>query len=215
MKTAQYVRQERAIAASAVNDIRQRWLWGLRLLHDSEAFAPGSSQLKPGRSDELIGAAKAAGLKLSEREIQYRLRCARAYPTEAQIAHACAEFDDWSALRSAGFPPFDAPDGEAPADHRTDDERRRDHARAIADVIGEQGALFPLSDFEPVTTTLKDLVVYAEQQEELTQRFVRHGAKRRAYLNDLIAAADGDLSVTWADAHALLDDGTEIGEVTE
>jgi len=214
MKTTQYVRQERAIVASAAADIRQRWLWGLRLLNDADAFASGSSQLKPGRSDELIKAANAAGLKLSEREIQYRLRCARTYPTEAQIAHACAEFDDWSALRAAGFPPFEAPDGEPPADWRTDAERKHDHARALADILGDQGALFPLADFEPVTTTLKELVEYAEQQEELTERFVRHGAKRRAYLNDLIAAADGDLSLTWQQAHDRLPEPLPIGGVS-
>lgn len=213
MKTAQYVRQERAIAASAVNDIRQRWLWGLRLLRDTDAFAPGSSQLRPGQADELIRSAKAAGLRLSEREIQYRLRCARAYPTEAQIAHACAEFEDWSSLRAAGFPAFDAPEGAELADHRTEDERRRDHARAIADVFGEQGTLFPLSDFEPVTTTLKDLVVYATEMSELTARFAKRDQDRWAYLNRLVEAAGADLSVTWADAHARLDDGTEIGEV--
>lgn len=213
MKTAQYVRQERAIAASAVNDIRQRWLWGLRLLRDADAFAPGSSQLKPGRAEELIKAAKAAGLKLSEREIRYRLQCARAYPTEAQIQHACAEFDDWSGLRSAGFPPFEAPEDEPLADHRTEDERRRDHARALADVVGEQGSLFPLSDFEPVTTTLKDLIVYATEMSELTARFAARDQDRWAYLNRLVDAAGADLSVTWAVAHARLDDGTEIGEV--
>lgn len=206
MKTTQYIRQERAISASAIADIRERWLWGLRLLRDPDAFAPGSAQLKPGRADELIKAAKAAGFKLSEREIRYRLQCARAYPTEAQIRHACAEFEDWSELRAAGFPAFEAPDGELPADHRTDAERKRDRARAIADLIGEQGALFPLDTFEPNETTLKDLADYAEQQEELTARFVAHGQKRRAYLERLIVAADNDLSMTWQAAHERLPD---------
>lgn len=201
MKTSQYIRQEKAISAADSGSIRQRWLWGLRLLRDSEAFAEGSSQLKPGRADQLIQAAKANGLKLTEREIQYRLRCARAYGTEAEIANAGAEFQSWSDLRSAGFPAFEAPEGEPPADHRTEAERNHDHARALADLIGTQGALFPLSDFEPVTTTLAELVAYAEQQEELTARFVRHGQKRRAYLADLIDAAGNDLSTTWLEAH--------------
>lgn len=37
-------------------------------------------------------------------------------------------------------------------------------------------------------------------------------ARRRAYLNELVAAADGDLSVTWREAHERLDDGTDVGE---
>jgi hypothetical protein len=207
VKTTQYVRQERAIVASAAADIRQRWLWGLRLLRDADAFAPGSTQLKPGRAEELIKAYRSAGFKLSEREIRYRLQCARAYPTEAQIRHACAEFEDWSELRTAGFPEYEAPEGEPPADHRDDAERKRDHARALTSILGEQGALFPLSDFEPIETTLKDLQLYMEQQEALTERFVAHGHKRRSYFEELASAADFDLTTTWADAHARLGRG--------
>lgn len=207
MKTTQYVRQERAIASADAGGIRERWLWGLRLLRDPDAFAPGSSQLKPGRTDELVQAATAAGLKLSEREIRYRIQCARAYPTEAQIRHAGAEFQGWTELRSAGFPPIAAPDGEPPADHRTEAERRHDHARALADVIGDQGALFPLSTFEPVTTTLKELAGYAAEMAELTERFATRDRERSEYLERLIAAAGGDLSVTWQDAHDRLGEG--------
>jgi hypothetical protein len=201
VKTTQYIRIERAISAAATSDIRERWFWGLRLLRDPDAFAPGSTQLKPGRADELIRSAKAAGLTLSEREIRYRIQCARAYPTDSQIRHACAEFEDWSGLRAAGFPPFDPEDGELPADHRTDAERQRDHARALTDLLGEQGTLFPVADFEPHETPLKDLKAYAEEMAELTARFRKRDEERRAYLETLIEAADGDLSITWQIAH--------------
>lgn len=201
MKTTQYVRQEKAIVAADSGGIRERWLWGLRLLRDPEAFAKGSTQLKPGRADELTRAAKAAGLKLSATEVRLRLMCARAYKTDSQIQQASVEFGTWSALVVAGFPPFEAPEDEPPADHRTQTERAHDHARALAEMIGEQGSLFPLCDFEPLTTTLKDLVAYTEQQEEITARFVAHGQKRREYLDSLIAVADNDLSVTWQEAH--------------
>jgi hypothetical protein len=201
VKTTQYIRQEKAISAADSGSIRERWLWGLRLLRDPEAFAPGSSQLKPGRADELVKAATASGLKLSEREIRRRLQCARTYPTEAEFGHAVAEFGTWSDLADANFPRFEVVPDELPADHRTQAERDHDRARALVDLIGEQGSLFPLRDFEPVTTTLKELVAYAEQQEELTARFVEHGRKRREYLNSLIEAADGDLGATWQEAH--------------
>lgn len=204
MKTTQYVRQEQAIAAADRGGIRERWMWGLRLLRDPDAFASGSSQLKPGRTDELIKASSTAGRKLSAREIQYRLQCARTYRTETQIAQALAEFGTWSALIAAGFPSFEADHAEAPADHRTAIERDRDRARALAAQIGEQGALFPLADFEPVTATLKELHEYAEQQEAITARFVAHGQRRRSYLESLTAAVDGDLDATWQDAHERL-----------
>lgn len=200
MKTTQYVRQEKAIASADAGSIRERWLWGLRLLRDPEAFAPGSSQLKPGRADELIAAMKSVGVRISAREIQYRLRCARSYRTESEIAQAVAEFGSWSSLFAADFPAFSVPDGEPAADHRTDAERERDLRRAYDDILGDQAALFPLSDFEPTTVTLKELVEYAEGQEEWTGRFVARDKKRREYLDALILAVDDDLSVTWLEA---------------
>jgi hypothetical protein len=207
MKTTQYVRQEKAIAAADSGGIRQRWLWGLRLLRDPDAMSSEKS-LRNGIAEQLIAAAKAAGLKLSEREIQYRLQCARAYPTEAEIANACAEFEEWSDLRKAGFPTYEVAEGEPLADHRTDAERKRDHARALLDLIGEQGSLFPLDQFEPVSTTLKELREYAEEMAELTARFAARDDARSAYLDELEKAADGDLSTVWQDAHSRLEVAT-------
>lgn len=201
MKTAQYVRQEKAIAAGAVSDIRGRWLYGLRLLHDPDVFAPRSTQLKPGRADELVRAAKAVGLRLTVREIQYRLQCARAYPYASQIANAGAQFEDWTALRSAGFPPMPEPADEPVADWRNENERQRERNRLLDDIFGEQGTLFPDADFEPRETPLKLLEAYAVEMAELTSRFAERDRKRRAYLNVLIEAAGGDLLMTWQDAH--------------
>lgn len=200
MKTTQYVRQEKAIAAADNSGIRERWLWGLRLLRDPDVFTAGG-QMKAGRADELVLATKAAGRKLSQREIQYRLRAARNYQTESQIAQISARFDNWSVLVAADFPTVEAQPDEPPADHRTDAERQRDHARALADIFGEQGTLFPLADFEPTITPLKDLAAYAEEMAELTARFRKRDEERREYLEHLIEAAGGDLSVTWQDAH--------------
>src|SRR5262249_27748682 len=52
---------------------------------------------------------------LSRAEVQYRLQAARTYQTEAEIAHACGQFEHWSALRAAGFPAAEVPP-DAPAD---------------------------------------------------------------------------------------------------
>lgn len=191
MKTTQYVRQEKAIASADAGGMRERWLWGLRLLRDPDAFSPGSTQLKP---------AKAAGRSLSAREIQRRLQCARAYSTEAEFRHAVAEFPTWRELADANFPAFPVPDGEALADYRTDAERERDLRRAYADLLSDQDALFPLSDFEPSTATLKELVEFADEMEAWTGRYVARDRKRREYLDALILAADDDLSVTWLEA---------------
>jgi hypothetical protein len=204
MKTTQYVRIERAIAAAAKSDIRERWLWGLRVLNDPDAFAPSSTQLKPGRVDELIRSAKAAGFKLSEREIRYRIQCARAYPYESQIRHAGAEFEDWTDLRSAGFPAIDPEEGEPPADWRNESERRTDLNRALAaagEISSDQLALFPLDRYEPAVATLKEISEYAAEMSELTARFAARDRERADYIDLLVEAAEGDLSTTWGVAH--------------
>lgn len=209
MKTTQYVKQERAISAADSGGIRERWLWGLRLLRDTEAMSSEKS-LRHGVADQLIAAAgkDARGRsRLNIQEIQRRIRCARAYQTESEIRLAQTDFGTWYGLVNAGFPAYEAPDGEPLADHRTEAERDRDAARALLDLIGEQGALFPASDFEPATTPLKDLKAYADEMEELTGRFVDRDRKRRAYLDSLIKAADDDLSVTWQEAQERLDSG--------
>ncbi len=206
MKLAQYTGQERVIAAADSGGIRQRWLYGLRLLADQEKLAKGGG-LKNGVSDALIAAAAKRGIKLSDREIRWRLQCARAYPTEAQFGNAVTELKTWHDLTQAGFPQVPAPPGELPADWRTKAERDHDRARMLADLTGEQGTLFPLSQFEPEEATLKDLLDYTDEQDDLTARFVAHGERRRTYLNQLIDAVDGDLAKTWAEAEEARQDG--------
>lgn len=208
MKTTQYIKQERAIAAADRGGIRERWLWGLRLLRDPEAMASEKS-LKHGVTDELVAVATARGYKLSAREIQRRIQCARTYQTEDEIRQALADFETWDDLHRAGFPTYPAPADEPPADHRTETEREHAKAHALLDLIGEQGALFPASMFEPVETPLKDLAAYAEEMCELTGRFVQRDEERRAYLDQLIAAADGDLSMTWQEAQQRLSADTD------
>jgi hypothetical protein len=175
MKTTQYVRQLKAIEAAEASGIRERWLFGLRFLRDPEVMAPSGKSLRHGAAEKLIAA---AGLnskgkrRLSEQEIQRCIRCARAYPTESQIRRAATDFDSWWDLVDAGFPPYEAPEGEPPADHRTEAERRTDLARALAaagEMNSDQLALFPLDRFEPAVATLKEISDYAADMAELTR----------------------------------------------
>lgn len=200
MKTTQYVSIDRHIAAAEAGSIRERWLYGLRLLADPEAIAAGGG-LKHGVAEQLITAAKARRIRLSAREIQWRLQCARAYPTEGQMRTACTHFEAWSDLRSAGFPAYPADPDEPPADPRTPSERRRDQSRQLLDEIGMQEALFPLDQFEPAETLLKDLVEYQDRQQRITDGFIATAARRKEYLDRLAEAVDNDLSRSWRDAH--------------
>lgn len=206
MKTTQYVRQERSIVAADSGGIRERWLWGLRILRDPEAMAPSGKSLRHGVAEELIAAAERFGLTLSVREIQYRIQAARTYKTEAEMRTASSDFKTWFDLRQAGFPSYEAPDGEPVADHRTDGERARDRAASLAQLALDavQPSLFPLDRFEPTEVTLKELRDYTDEMSEMTARFVEHDAQRRQYLGQLIDAAGGDESKTWMEAAQLL-----------
>lgn len=207
MKVTQYVRQERAIVAADTGGIRERWLWGLRILRDPEAMAESGQSLKHGVAQQLIHAAARRGIKLNEREIQRRIQAARTYKTEAEIRRAATDFETWRDLYNAGFPTYETPEGEPPADHRTEAERRRDQNAAMlaeVDQYGIQPALFPLDQFEPTEATLKDLQDYLDEQESITARFVEHNRRQREYLEALIEAASDDMSMTWEAAAKLL-----------
>jgi hypothetical protein len=178
---------EKGIVAADGGGIRQRWQYGLRLLHDPDAISTGNGGgLRHGIADRLVEAAQARGLKLNPGEIRNRLQCARTYPNESQIAHAVRDFDSWHDLVAARFPAYEPEPDEAPADYRSEVERRHDKARQLALAVGDQGRLFPLSEFEPTESTLKDLVDYAGQMEDLTARFAKVDRERRLYLKTLM-----------------------------
>lgn len=202
MKTTQYTSIEKKIARNEKGSIRDRWQYGLRLLHDPEATTDRGKSLKNGVTEQLIKIATHRGLKLSAQEIRRRVQCARAYPTESQFGHAMTEFTTWFDLIQAGFPPFPVdPIDDKPADHRTRAERKRDLARAVLDAVGMQEALFPLDQFEPTETPLKDLIAYNDDQHHITDGFVAVGERRDKYLDELLAAVGHNLDRSWADAH--------------
>jgi hypothetical protein len=209
MKLTQYTTREAQIRTADSGGIRQRWMWGLRLLADQEKIAPAGG-LKHGVTDALIQAAAKRGYKLSAREIQWRLQCARAYPTEAQMCNGITDFETWFDLIQAGFPAYPVPAGEPPADWRTEPERTSDLNRAWLDASNGMDAMFPLSQFEPVETTLQDLEDFMKESlathECIVAGFEHTHAKRRQYLDELREAADQDLTMTWQEAQERLPD---------
>jgi hypothetical protein len=215
VRTAQYVAQEQSIAAADVGGIRERWLWGLRILHDSEKMSSAGGGLKHGAAADLIAAAKARGFDLTQREIQSRIQCAKAYQTESQIRRSTTDFRYWSDLIAAHFPVYEPLPGEPPADYRTRAEQKRDRARDLADYASGQLSLIPLDKFEPTEALVKELRGYCNEQKELTGRFVERDRLREEYVSALEAAVDGDESATWAYAHraAFGDDSDPAGDV--
>lgn len=211
MRYARYLRLEKYILASDTGAILERWKYGRRLLEDETATTPNGN-LRHGVLAKLTGQATARGYKLPEREIQRRLQCARTYPAEAQIRRAIDRFGVWSALYDAAFPPVEAPEDAEPFDPRDADEKARDAARELARRSGQaaddgQLALFeyfPDDKFDEMAT-LGELAKYAAEMAALTERYARKDRDRADYLRRLIGAVKGDLSKTWAEAHAALE----------
>jgi hypothetical protein len=194
---------EKGIVAADGGGIWERWRYGLRLLADPEAIANGNGGgLKHGFADRLIEAATAKGLRLSQREIQWRLQCARTYRTDSQMRNAVSRFETWHDLVAARFPAIEGDPDEQPADYRTTSERRHELARQLALAgLGNQGRLFPLEEYEPTIATLRDLFKYTDDQDDITAGFVKIGRERRKYLTTLAGAVGYDLEQTWQAAH--------------
>lgn len=99
-----YIRLERKIASGGADDVIRRWLYGREVLK----LKAGRRKLPDGVIDELVREAERAGLKVSRREIQYRVRCAEVYASKEQLRKIVCTIGGWSEIIAAGFPPITA-----------------------------------------------------------------------------------------------------------
>lgn len=208
MRDSKYLRYEKRIAASDNGGILERWAMGQALLADAKKMT-AAGNLKHGALEKLLAEAKAAGYPVTDREIRYRLQCARAYATEAEIGTACSDFKTWSDLRAAGFPVvqvFLDSDTE-PFDPRDESEKRRDAARELArrgQEAAGQLSLFPDDKYSEMST-LSELAKYAAEMAEITERYAHRDEERGEYLRSLVDAVGGDMSKTWGEARDALE----------
>lgn len=201
MRVAAYRKIEQAIAASDSGGIFERWRYGRLLLVEADKTTPGGN-LRHGVLAKLIEAAAKSGVKLSEREIQYRLQCGRTYETETQIRNGIADFKTWYSLTQTGFPEVSRPEGERPYDPRaTADIKADSDRRDILPHDWEQRALFESLTPE---STLLDAERYAMEQAELSARFAERSEKRLRYLDELVKAVNGDKTRTIREAEEAL-----------
>lgn len=213
MRNTRYLALEKHIADSAASDTIQRWRYGQHLLHDSKRITP-AGHLKQGVLAELIGIAAQCGVKLLEREIQWRLKCARTYSTETEIRTASSEFGDWTGLRNAGFPPVEVADPGEPYDPRSvteklgdlgDEQKRRKKDQ-------EQPALPGLSRLELPNifshethgprTPVRSLLTEAETDVQLAKNFGKLADEKLTYATQLAGATGGNLDMSWYEAEA-------------
>jgi hypothetical protein len=197
-KQSPYLKLEKSIAADERGGIMHRWRYGRELL---KAKA-GRKQLPHGLITELMVEALRAGLKLTEREIQYRIKCATVYDSEAKVRTACADFGSWSALRDAGFPAVEV-----------DEEDQIDGMEEVGistpDVV--EMPLFDIPGFKPVLringkkvdladATVGQAVDYRDMCREMHANFGRTVAQVEATVAVMIAGCGGDLDVNALDA---------------
>lgn len=201
-KQSPYLKLEASIAKDERGGIMHRWNYGRQLL----AAKSGRKQLPHGLTTELIVEALRAGLKLSEQEIQRRIRCATVYGSELEVRQALTDFGSWSALVNAGFPAVEI------------DEWADDEASAMEEVgVGASDGdgdfteypLFEMPGFKPVLkingrkvdladVTVRQAIDYRDMCREMHANFGRTVAQVDATVEAMIRGAAGDL-----DANAL------------
>lgn len=202
MRLAQYGRQEKAIASADSGGIFERWRYGRLLLVEDDKTTAGGN-LRHGVLARLIAEAAKAGVKLSEREIRYRIQCGRTYEQESQIGTARADFACWTDLRDAGFPEVPKVPGERPYDPRTTADLKSDHGRHNPLPAGwEQRELF--ESLSPQSTLL-EAERYAAEMAELAARFSERSELRLQYFDELVKAVNGDKTRTLREAQEALE----------
>jgi hypothetical protein len=219
VKTNPYLKLERQISSDERGGILHRWRYGRQLL---EAKA-GRQRLPKGLIGDLIKSADKAGLKVSEREIQYRIRCAEAYPTEAHSRTAVRLFGSWTDLREAGFPPIEVDDldaeeilAEGLASAPDEWEQQEIDIPGLKPVLSIKGRKVPLIKGEG-GATIADVEAYRDMFAEMHESFGKTLAQIEETLRTMREGADDDDEVNaveaWEAATGLAgDDDDEGGE---
>lgn len=173
MKTTPFMKIGKRIALDDRGGILDRWQYG-RLLQEAKA---GRKQLPHGLIAALVKAEQRSGRTVSEREIQYRLKCADAYDTEAKVRTACADFGSWSALRDAGFPPVETVDSDSDdlldsglADAPDSWEQTELDIPGLKPVISVRGRKVPIAKGEG-GATIADVAAYLDMCEQMHENF--------------------------------------------
>lgn len=196
-KQSIYIRLETRIASGSLADVIHRWRYGRQLL----AEKAGRKQLPHGLIEGLIKDAADAGLAVSRREIQYRLRCAEVYGSEAEVRTALCALRSWSDLRDAGFPPVEPTEP---------DEFEAEGIPTGAPDEFEQLTLIPgappvlrVKGRTPVDlslATLADFKAYCEQSAEITANFAKRDALLWAAYRAMLDGSGGDMAANAVEA---------------
>jgi hypothetical protein len=196
-KQSIYLRLETRIASGSLKDVVARWRYGRSLLTDKA----GRKQLPKGKIEGLIKEAADAGIKVSEREIQRRIKCAEVYGSEAEVRRASDGLGSWTALHEAGFPTFESTE---PADLEAAGVNTGppDEFEQLTLIPGAP-AVLRVKGREPVeltTATITDFKAYCEQSAEITANFAKHDALLWSAYRAMLDGSDGDMDANAVEA---------------
>jgi hypothetical protein len=200
MRMTGYLVRERTIARAEHGGIEARWRYGRALLEAKH----GRRQLPHGMIDSLIRAATEAGLSVSRREIQHRIRCAEVYATEGEVRTAVRTYGSWTTLREAAFPAVEigetaerlglVVDLAQPEPEVWTQDALGDPA-LFPDALRVARALIPLS-----AATLRNVEEFLDECDARTARHATVNDRRRARYEQLLAAVGGCRDVRYSDA---------------
>ncbi len=196
MKTTSYLKLENAIALDERGGVLHRYRYG-QLLQEAKK-KNGGKQLPHGLIAARLKEAEQHKLALSEREIRYRVQCADAYKTEAEVGSIAADLGSWRAICDAGFPPVtDAPldpdelaaSGLATAaDEWVNQELDIPGLKPVISVRGRKVALVKGDE----GATIADVAAYLDMCVQMHENFGKTVDQIRASLKTMREHSDGD-----------------------
>lgn len=180
-----YLKVERKIVADERGGIEHRFECGEELL---KARA-GKQRLPKGFLADRVAEIDKSGLpKISEQELQRRMRFAEVYPTKAHRRQALRLMGSWSAIVNLGFPEVDVDPSEIEPDElgefgistRAPDEwEQLSLIPGLAPTLKVKGREVPLEE-----ATVSDVEAYAEMYRQIHANY----AKRLALIEQALSA---------------------------
>lgn len=200
MARSVYLKLETRILQDEQGGILDRWKYGKECLEAKR----GRQQLPHGFIKDRLDEAERAGMKLSEREIQWRVKCAEVYGSEAEVRTASTDFGSWTALREAGFPaveidePIDPDDLEDIGEPDPLEEKPEQLALDIPGfkpVLKINGRKVTLTE-----ATVREAVEYRDMVHEMHENFGRTVAQIDATVEAMLEGCEGDLDANAVEA---------------
>src|SRR6266498_1203192 len=164
MARSVYLKLESRILRDEQGGILDRWKYGRECLTHKK----GRQQLPHGFIADRLAEAERAGLKLSEREIQRRVRCAEVYDSEAKVRQALADFGSWSALAEPEQLALDIP--------------------GFKPILKINGRKVQLAE-----ATVREAIEYRDMVHEMHENFGRTVAQIDATVETMLDGCEGNL----------------------